>query len=323
MSWYQTLTWLEIFFGAVFILLYAGYIYRIKRLAAYFKQNANDIWIKFFLRSVYFFLLLMSVLGPSFGATKKEILTTGKDIFLLLDLSVSMNTQDVAPTRLERLKYELTQLIPAFNADRIGLISFSSEPYLQCPLTYDQSALLLYNQMLQTNLVPRGGANFKAALELASQKFGERKLLTQETEKARIIVLLSDGEDVGDGMRPVLQKLKNQNIRVFTVGVGSEEGGPVPVGKNFVRDKQGQRIISRLQRLSLSQIASETKGQYFELNNQEDPMENLVRVINNIEGEKRESQTVDITANKYSYPLLAALALILADVLLTVTVIKL
>lgn len=177
--------------------------------------------------------------------------------------------------------------------------------------------------MLQTNLVPRGGANFKAALELASQKFGERKLLTQETEKARIIVLLSDGEDVGDGMRPVLQKLKNQNIRVFTVGVGSEEGGPVPVGKNFVRDKQGQRIISRLQRLSLSQIASETKGQYFELNNQEDPMENLVRVINNIEGEKRESQTVDITANKYSYPLLAALALILADVLLTVTVIKL
>jgi Ca-activated chloride channel family protein len=292
-------------------------------MAVYFKQKAHQIWIKFSIRSLYFFLILIAGLGPSFGAMKKEIQTTGKDVFILLDLSPSMNTRDVAPSRLERIKYELTQLIPTLNADRVGLITFTSEAFLQCPLTYDQSAFFLYSRMLQTNLAPAAGANFRPAFEMALQKFKENTNPNQETEKAKIILLISDGEDFGESIEPVLQSLYNQRIRVFTLGIGSEEGGPVPVGKTFKKNREGERVISRLHPGRLSKIAFKTNGQYFEINNQVNQTEQLLRIINNIEGEKHETQTIDISANKYIYPLLAALVLMVLDILLTVTVIKL
>ncbi|PIQ21421.1 MAG: aerotolerance regulator BatB [Cytophagales bacterium CG18_big_fil_WC_8_21_14_2_50_42_9] len=322
MSWYQSLSWLEIIFGTIFLLLYAGYIYRIKRLALYFKQNAHAVWIKFTIRSIYFFLLLVALLGPSFGATKKEILTTGKDVFVLVDLTSSMNTKDVAPSRLEKVKYELAQVIPALNADRVGLIVFSSEAFLQCPLTYDLEALQLYNRLLQTNQVPEAGANFRPALQLALDKFTTNSPAAPAMEKANFVLLFSDGEAFGEDVRPVLQRLHQNNIRVFTVGIGSEEGGLVPMGNNFKRDQNGERVTSRLQPASLKEIAYKTGGEYFTLNNQVNELTLLEKTINNAAAEQRESKTIDITANKYKYPLLLALLLIVIDALLTVTVIK-
>jgi len=322
MSWYQSLSWLEIIFGTIFLLLYAGYIYRIKRLAQYFKQNANAVWIKFTLRSAYIFLLLTALLGPSLGTIKKEIRTTGKDIFVLLDLTASMNTKDVAPSRLEKIKYELTQVLPTLNADRVGLIVFSGEAYLQCPLTYDLEALQLYNRLLKTNQVPEAGANYRPALQLALDKFTTGRTSGQETEKADFILLFSDGEAFGEDVRPVLQRLYQNKIRVFTVGIGSEEGGYVPAGNGFKRERNGERVTSRLQTRSLKEIARKTGGQYFTLNNQVNELSLLANSINNAAAEERESRTIDITANKYKYPLLLALLLIVVDILLTVTVIK-
>lgn len=323
MSWYQTLSWLEIILGTAFLLLYAGYIYRVKRLALYFKQAANDIWIKFAIRSLYFLLLIIALLGPSFGATRKEIRTTGKDIMLLVDLSASMNTRDVAPSRLERIKYELNEMIPALNADRTGLIVFTSEADLLCPLTFDQSALQLYTRMLQTRLMPEAAADYKPALELAYQKLSGGKAAQAPADKARVILLVSDGEDFGADVRPVLQRLAGSGIRVFTLGLGTAEGGPVPAGKSYKKDARGNRVTSRLQPERLQEIARKTGGQYFEINDEESQVNQLVQEVNNLEGEKRESRTIDITANKYLYPLLAALALIVLDILLTVTLIKL
>jgi len=322
MSWYQSLSWLEIIFGTIFLLLYAGYIYRIKRLALYFKQNAHAVWIKFTIRSIYFFLLLVALLGPSFGAMQKEVRTTGKDVFVLVDLTSSMNTKDVAPSRLEKVKYELAQVIPALNADRIGLIVFSSEAFLQCPLTYDLEALQLYNQLLQTNQVPEAGANFRPALQLALDKFTTNSSAATAMEKANFVLLFSDGEAFGEDVRPVLQRLNQNNIRVFTVGIGSEEGGLIPEGNNFKRDQNGERVTSRLQPASLKEIARKTGGEYFTLNNQVNELTLLEKTIDNAAAEQRESKTIDITANKYKYPLLLALILIVIDTLLTVTVIK-
>ena len=322
MSWYQSLSWLEIIFGTVFLLLYAGYIYRIKRLALYFKQNANGVWIKFAVRTVYFVLLIVALLGPSFGAMKKEIRTTGKDIFVLVDLTASMNTKDVAPSRLEKVKYELAQALPTLNADRVGLIVFSSEAFVQCPLTYDLDALQLYNRLLQTQQVPEAGANFRPALQLALDKFTAGNPSGQPANKSKFIILMSDGEAFGEDVRPVLQRLNQNKIRVFTVGIGSEEGGLVPAGKSFKRNQHGERVTSRLQPASLQEIARKTGGEYFTLNNQVNELTLLEKIINNAEAEKQESQTIDITANKYKYPLLLALLLIVVDALLTVTVIK-
>jgi len=322
MSWYQSLTWLEMIFGSIFLLLYVGYIYRIKKLALYFKQQAHDIWIKFTIRTTYFLLLLVSILGPSFGAMQKEIRTTGKDIFVLVDLTNSMNTKDLAPSRLEKVKYQIAQSLPNLNADRVGLIVFSSEAFVQCPLTYDQHALQLYTQLLQTNQVPEAGANFRAPLQLALDKFTQTNSTDQKIDKTKLIILFSDGEAFGDNVRPILQRLNLNKIRVFAVGTGSEDGGLVPAGKSFKRDRNGERVNSRLQAVALKEIASKTGGQYFTLNNQVNELTLLEKVVNNVEAEGYEVKTIDITANKYKYTLLLALVLIVLDVLLTVTVIK-
>jgi len=322
MNWYQPLSWLEILFLTLFLLLYGGYIFRIKKAAAYFKQAAHNIWIKFALRSVYFGLLLLAVLGPSFGAMKKEINTIGKDIFILVDLSASMNTRDIAPSRLERAKYELAQMVPAFDADRTGLIIFTSEAVVQCPLTFDQDAWLLYNQLLNTNQAPGTGTNYQPALELARQKLEESALADSAGTKARLILLLSDGENFGEDVRQTLRRLRSAQIRVFTLGIGTGEGGFIPVGRSFKKDRKGQSITSRLNPEPLLELARETNAQYFEITDRKNETEGIIRAINLIEGEARATRTIDITANKYMYPLFLALILIVADILITVNIIK-
>ncbi|GEO05367.1 aerotolerance regulator BatB [Adhaeribacter aerolatus] len=322
MNWYQSLSWLEIIFGTLFLLLYGTYVYRIKKLARYFKQGAHWLWIKFGLRSVYFLLLLIAVLGPSFGAMKKEIKTIGKDIFLLVDLSASMNTRDIPPSRLEKIKYELAQAIPAFDADRIGLIIFTADAVVQCPLTFDLDALLLYNRLLNTNQAPASGTNYEPALQLALQKLEEAPDGNNISPKARLIMLVSDGENFGEDVRVTLQRLRNRQIKVFTLGVGTEAGGLVPEGQSFKRDQNGERVTSRLNDEPLREIARRTNGGYFEITNEKNNIAELIRAVNLVEGETQEAKTIDITANKYMYPLFLALILIVADVLITVNVIR-
>src|SRR5690606_9450920 len=137
MTWSQPFSLLELIFSVIFILLYAAFLFRMKRLSATLHQKPHLIWLKMLLRTTYFGLLLVALLGPSFGAATKEIKTTGKDILVAVDLSESMNATDVQPSRLEKVKFELPKLLERFNSDRIGLLIFSSEGFVQCPLTFD------------------------------------------------------------------------------------------------------------------------------------------------------------------------------------------
>jgi Ca-activated chloride channel homolog len=320
MTWYQSFTFLELFFCGLFLLLYGLYILRIKRLAAQFGQKAHLLWLKFAVRSAYFGLLILAILGPSFGAMKAEIRTIGKDIFVLVDVSKSMDAPDVPPSRMSRIKYSLAELIQRFNADRIGLIIFSSEAYLHCPLTFDQNALLLYTQALHTDLIPRSGTEFKPALDLALEKITASQ--PKDEARAKIILLISDGENFGEDLEPYLRRLRQETIRFFVLGVGTVSGERIPVHGGFQKDAQGQEVTTRLARESLQDMIRESQGQYFEITEQGNDTEKLLAAINSIEGEVRESRLMDITANKYFYPLLLALLLITFDVLLTIQVIR-
>ncbi|QMU28110.1 vWA domain-containing protein [Adhaeribacter radiodurans] len=323
MNWDQSITSLEILTGILFLILYLGYIFRIHRLARHFKQKPNVVWIKFGFRTVYFVLIIIALLGPSFGAMKKQIKTIGKDIFILVDITASMNARDVPPSRLEKVKYELRQLIQKFNSDRIGLIVFSSDAYVQCPLTYDQSALLLFAETLNTNLLPRAGANYEVALQLALTKFKANNQPNIPEKRAEIIVLISDGEDFSPNLNPIYRDLNRENIRVISLGVGSENGVPIPLTKGFVTDDKGKRVISKLNAERLAEIAGNTNGQYFEIGAHSSEIPRLISAINAIEGERQETRTVDVRANKYYYPLFIAFIFIMLDILIIFNVIRL
>ncbi|TXK49256.1 VWA domain-containing protein [Pontibacter qinzhouensis] len=322
MTWYQTITFLEILFGVLFLGIYIGYLVRVRKVALFFKQRPHIVWFKFVLRHVYVLLLVISILGPSFGAMKKEIKTIGKDLYIAIDLSDSMNATDVQPSRIEKARHEMQRLIKRFNSDKIGIIVFSSEAYLHTPLTYDQEALQLYTRTLRTDLLPAAGTDYAPVLELVLEKFTQNKQVEVEEQKARVLVLISDGEDFGDNKNKLLETLREQNIRVFTLGVGTSDGGRIPAAGGYKKDTNGQMVFTRLNPEPLLELADHTDGEYFEVNDRVSEVNRLISTINNIEGELRESKTVDVTANKYVYPLALALLLILLDVLIPVKLIS-
>ncbi|GAA4425509.1 VWA domain-containing protein [Pontibacter saemangeumensis] len=322
MTWYQTLTLLELLFGGLFFGLYVGYLLRVRRVALFFRQRPYVVWFKFVLRHLYVLLLLVALLGPSFGAMKKEIRTIGKDLYIAVDLSQSMNATDVQPSRLEKAKHEIQRLIARFNSDRIGLMIFSDEAYIQSPLTYDQNALQLYTHTLTTSLVPHSGTDYQPVLQLTLDKLKQVDQPGAAEQKARVLVLISDGEDFGGEVEALAAQLQAQNIRVYTLGIGTVEGGRIPVGNGYKKDREGQFVTTSLNPTPLMQLADLTGGQYFEVSDRVSEVSRLITAINNIEGELRESKTIDVTANKYIYPLAVALFLIVLDVLITVKLIR-
>src|SRR4029079_18396893 len=133
-----------------------------------------------FIRTGFFLLLVIAFMGPSFGGSKKEIKSVGKDIMICVDLSKSMDAYDIQPTRLEKIKFEMKKIVDAFSSDRVGIIIFSSEAFMQCPLTFDQNALNLFIETMNSSLVPSTGTDFGPALKMALSKLEEDKALTNQ-----------------------------------------------------------------------------------------------------------------------------------------------
>jgi Ca-activated chloride channel homolog len=322
MNWYYAPGWWEYICIGLFTGLYLLYVYRVISLARILQSSIQPLIAKFILRSFYFGLLILALLGPSFGELRKEVKALGKDIYILVDLSQSMNATDVAPSRLERVKFELTKFIQALPSDRTGLIIFSEEAFVQCPLTFDKNTLLLFVQTLKTSLTPAGSTNFEAALQLAFEKHTDTTNASLQSQ-AKIIILFSDGENFGESHAALLRQINLAGIRLFTIGVGTTAGGKIPAGKSFKKDKNGKEVISVLQRESLLQMAEKNAGNYFEINNTKDDMAELVQAVQNIEGKLLDTRQVEVAANKYYYFLLAALLLMVLDVVIVSKTIQL
>jgi Ca-activated chloride channel family protein len=321
MNWVNELGTFEWIAIGLFILFYILYILRIVKITRILQTPAYSVLWKLILRSLYFSLIIISLLGPSFGDTTKEIKSVGKDIFLCIDLSESMNAFDIQPTRLERVKFELKNIIEAFSSDRKGLIMFSNESFMQCPLTYDNNALNLFIQTLNTSLVPNTGTDFGPPLKMALEKL-EAEEGSATRQKSKIIVLISDGEDFGEETDEIAEKVEDAGIKLFTLGVGTERGSKIRTRRGFKRDPKGNEVVSQLNSSSLKKLAANTDGKYFEINESQNDVERLINTINLIEGELRDSKQIDTKANKYFYFLAVGLFLMLLDLLFAVKPIK-
>lgn len=321
MTWYRDISVLEITFLGLFILFYAGYLFRVIRIANKLHTPYYKVFIKLALRTIMFILLIVALLGPSFGETTKEVKSIGKDIFIAVDLSSSMNAHDVQPTRLEKVKYELKNIVESFSSDRIGIIIFSSEAFVQCPLTFDQNALNLFIETLHTGLVPSAGTDFAPPLKMALDKLTNTESVSAQ-QKSKIIVLISDGEDFGDESSSVARDIENSNIKLFTLGVGTQQGSRIKTARGFKKDNNGQDVVTTIDSKSLKNLASETGGQYFEINGSNNDVSRLVNTINSIEGELRDTRQIDVSANKYYYFLAAALMLLFLDVITSLKTIR-
>ncbi len=314
---FSLLIWLAI----IFTLLYGAYLFRFYRINKKLQVSKHRLIIKLLLRGTYFLLFLIAMAGPSIGTSMKEIKEEGRDIFIAIDLSHSMNATDIGPSRLQRVKFELKNLVKQFAGDRIGIIIFSSEAFIQCPLTFDQNVLQLHLDGLNTYLVPAQGTDISAPLAMALSKFEAEE--TNEN-KSRSVILISDGEDFADNFKGLTADLNDAGIRVFTLGVGTAEGSTIPRGNGLIVDpKTNQPAITRIEPANLRLIASQTNAEYFELSDEVQEIPDLIQAIERVEGSVTGSRMVEASANKYFYFLLAAISLAILDMVLPFRTIKL
>jgi Ca-activated chloride channel family protein len=204
-------------------------------------------------------LILFTLAGPRWGTRYQEMHQKGVDILLVVDVSPSMLVEDVKPNRLERARREIVDFLRVVQGDRIGLVAFSGDAFVQCPLTLDYGALEMFLNQLEPDLIPTPGTDLGKALETAQSSFDHKA----ETDK--VIVLITDGEDNENRGLEAARRASEKGIKVFVFGIGETTGGPVPSlnGQGgFKKDKEGKLILSKLEEKQLEAIAKVSGGAY-------------------------------------------------------------
>ena len=313
----------ELSLVSLFFMFYFLYLVRIYKINQQIKVNLKAVFIKFILRVTFFTLLIISLLGPNFGIKEEKVEVVGKDIMIAVDLSESMNANDIQPSRIEKVKFEIKKIVDEFSGDRIGIIMFSGEAFVQCPLTYDKNALNLFVETLNTGLVPNSGTDFGPPLELGLSKLQDENSGDNDF-KSKIIILFSDGEDFGEDTDQSIEKIKENSLKLFSVGIGTDEGSKIldDFG-NFKKDNEGNDVITKLNSSSLRETADKTGGNYYEISKNKNEINQMITEIKNIKGDIIDQQTSNISENKYFYFLLIALVLVAIDFIFVSKIISL
>ncbi|HDZ58901.1 MAG TPA: VWA domain-containing protein, partial [Ignavibacteriales bacterium] len=230
--------------------------------------------IKFGLIMLALISLIIAAANPQVGTKLKEVKQTGIDVFILLDVSRSMTAEDIKPNRLEKAKYQISNLIRKLRGDRIGLIIFAGKAYIQFPLTTDYSAANLFLSAVDVNSVPQQGTAIALAIKLATSSFD-----SSNTEK--VIIAITDGEDHEGDVMDAVDKAVEKGIRIYTIGLGSTAGVPIPIYNSrgdmvgFKKDKAGNTVLTKLDEKTLKKIAAAGNGEYFRGNNYEDYLDEI------------------------------------------------
>ncbi|MFP8489147.1 VWA domain-containing protein [Gracilimonas sp. Q87] len=267
------------------------------------------------------FFLIIALAGPKIGTEVREIKRQGIDMLVALDLSASMNAEDVRPSRLEKAKFEINRIIERLRGDRVGLIVFTGESYLQSPMTMDYSALRLFLDIADTEQMPSSATAFKPALETALEAF--QSLEENGADASKVLLIISDGEDHGQSYEEALRSLTNENILVYTVGIGTADGTTIPLYEEgtgdligYKRDNQGQVVTTKLQSQILRNIAQKGNGEYYSIERGNDGIDAFLARMDELEKGEFASQEYADYKNQYQWMGAMAFLLLLTSMLM-------
>ncbi len=221
------------------------------------------------LKILAFVFLVFALMEPKWGMKEEEVTMHGINLMVLVDVSNSMLSQDVPPSRLEREKRKFKDLINMLAGDRVGLIAFAGRSFLMSPLTVDYGTLELFTDELSPETIPIQGTDLAGAIQLALKAL-------PEDDSPKALMLFSDGEDHSERMEKMLQTLKEKNIKVFAMGIGTPQGAPIPQAEGgFKSTPEGQMVVSKLEEGFLKNLALETGGAYVRTVTNDDDLKEL------------------------------------------------
>lgn len=266
-------------------------------------------WVRIILFTLAFFFFVIGLARPQIGAKLSERQTKGAEIMICLDVSNSMLAQDYTPCRLERAKLAISSLVDKLHDDRIGLIIFAGSSFVQLPVTTDYVSAKMFLSSIDAGSVPVQGTAIGDAIHTAMKSF------SAQSEKSRVIILISDGENHEDDAVAAARDAAQAGIRIYTVGVGSAAGQPIPVDGELLRDKDGNIVVSRLDEKTLRQVADAGGGAYIQAGNEEFGLNPIINDIRAMEGELFSSVVFEEYDEQYMYFFAIALILLVLEML--------
>ena len=304
----------------LFVVLFAGVAaQRHRRLARFGNPDTlaelmpevsnGRVVLKFILFCGVVALVVLAAARPQFGSKLREEKARGVEMMLVVDVSNSMLAEDFEPNRLERTKYAINRLFDGLKQDRVGLIVFAGEPRVQLPITSDYRMAKAFARRIDPSQVSVQGTAIGKALEQALLSFSGET----DEKRSRAIILITDGENHDDDAVAVAKRAAEQGIRIYTIGIGTPEGAPIEIDGEFIRDEQGEMVVSKLNEEMLAQIADETGGAYVRATKQDIGLDEIVRSINEMEQSELSTVRFEEFNEQYQYLLIAALVLLVAE----------
>lgn len=258
-------------------------------------------------------LVIVGLARPQTGSKLKNIKRKGIELMIALDVSNSMNARDIQPSRLERAKQAIARLSERLEDDRIGLIVFAGDAYTQLPITTDYASAKMFLSSINTGMVPVQGTSIGKAIRLGMRSFSS----TKDMQKA--IILITDGENHEDDAVAAATEAAQNGIKIFTIGMGLPQGSPISIDGtgDFLRDKSGTVVISKLNELTLEQIAAAGNGSYVRANNTRVGLDTLFDELNKLDKKEFETDTFADYNDYYMYCFGLALLIMVIDLLIS------
>ena len=260
--------------------------------------------------------LCVALIGPRFGTRLTEIKREGIDLVIALDVSASMLAEDVSPNRLERARNEIKKLLAELKGDRVGLVTFAGDAFIQCPLTTDYSAVRLFLDVADPSLIPTPGTDFSAALAMAVKAFKAPAADPGNEARTRAVLFVSDGENHVAELETILDEARDGGLVLFSAGVGETDGVPIPVYANgrrvdYKRDRAGQVVTTRLEENALQDLAQD--GSYFRIARTSSSLTKITAALDRLDKTTFGQDEFEEYDEKFQWPLLLGLLLLLAE----------
>jgi len=256
--------------------------------------------------------LIFGLVNPKIGTKMETVKREGIDIVFAMDVSKSMLAEDIAPSRLEKSKQIVSQIINQLGNDRIGIVAYAGSAFPVLPITSDYSVAKMFLQSMSPDMVSSQGTSLDEAIQLSGTYFDDK------SKTSKLLILISDGEDHSEGAQVAAEEANKQGMRIVTIGLGTEKGGTIPLKVNgkvqsYQRDNNDEVVVTKLNRASLQAIAKATKGGYVDGNNTKEVLEYIKNTLNTIQKTEFEATQMADFQSQFQWFLGIAFALLFLD----------